>query len=113
MIDIYHNPRCRKSREALQLLESKKIEHQVVLYLDKPLNFEELSDLIEKLQINPLDLVRKNESIWKEQFKSENLSPNEIIKAMVQHPILIERPIIARGENAVIGRPAEKILTLL
>lgn len=113
MIEIYHNPRCRKSREALKLLESKKIEHQVVLYLDTALTENQLTNLINKLGMTPAQIVRKNEALWKDQFKDKDLSSKAIIKAMVENPKLIERPIIVNAERAVIGRPAENILTLL
>ncbi|TPV32422.1 arsenate reductase (glutaredoxin) [Paucihalobacter ruber] len=113
MIEIYHNPRCRKSREALKLLESKGIEHQTILYLDQTLNTEELKALLEKLKINAEELVRKNESIWKEQFKAHALTEDDIVEAMVKHPKLIERPIVVNGNRAVIGRPAENILTII
>lgn len=113
MIEIYHNPRCRKSREALQLLESKGIEHQTILYLDQTLNTEELKALLNKLKIKAEELVRKNESIWKEQYKGQTLTEDDIILAMVNHPKLIERPIVVNDYRAVIGRPAENILTII
>jgi arsenate reductase len=113
MIEIYHNPRCRKSREALQMLESKGIKHQTILYLDKTLNNEELKALLEKLKIKAEELVRKNESIWKDQYKGQTLTEDDIIAAMVTHPKLIERPIVVNGNRAVIARPAENILTII
>lgn len=113
MIEIYHNPRCRKSREALQLLETKNIEHKVILYLNTAPGKLELVSILKKLGIAPLDLIRKQETIWKSNFKNKNLSDDEVIEAMVAYRILIERPIITNNEKAVIGRPLEKILTLL
>lgn len=112
-MQIYHNPRCRKSREALQLLESKNIAHEVVLYLDNVPTVEELKTILKKLGIAPVNLIRTQEAIWKQNYKGKKLSNDDILQAMAQHPKLIERPIIIKGENAVIGRPAEKILTLL
>lgn len=113
MMQIYHNPRCRKSREALQLLESKNIAPEVVLYLDKAPTAEELKTILKKLGMEPMDLVRTQEAIWKSDFNGKKLSNEAIIQAMVQHPKLIERPIIINGNKAVIGRPVENILTLL
>ena len=112
-ITIYHNPRCRKSREGLQLLQNKNIHPVIRFYLDKPLSNSELTNLISQLKIEPIDLVRKSESIWKTDFKGKNLTPNQIIEAMVAHPKLIERPIVVNNGKAVIGRPAEKILDIL
>lgn len=113
MIDIYHNPRCRKSREALQLLESRNLAHNVILYLETTPRKTDLVTIIKKLGISPLDLVRTQEAIWKSEYKGKAISNNEIITAMTKHPKLIERPIIVKGDKAIIGRPAEKILTLL
>jgi arsenate reductase len=113
MLEIYHNPRCRKSREAMQFLESKGIDYQTILYLDQTLNANELSALLKKLNIKAEELVRKNEAIWKEQFRDQKLSEDEIIAAMATYPKLIDRPIIVNGHRAVIGRPAENILTIL
>ncbi len=113
MLKIYHNPRCGKSREGLEILEKSGKEYEVVLYMDQPPSVEELRDLIQKLGISPIDLVRKNERIWKEQFKGKRLSDASILKAMVEHPKLIERPIVVQGGKALIGRPPILIKTLL
>jgi arsenate reductase (glutaredoxin) len=113
MIEIYHNPRCRKSREALQLLEQKEIKHRVILYLEQPFTAEELKVLLNKLDVKADALIRKNEAVWKEQFKGKTLSEDELITAMIQHPKLIERPVVVNENEAVIARPAEKLLTLL
>lgn len=113
MIQILHNPRCRKSREGLLFLEKKGIEFEVVKYLENQLSESELKDIISKLGISPIELVRKNEAIWKSDFKGKNLSDSEIIKAMVEHPKLIERPIIINKNKAIVGRPAEAIETIL
>ncbi|GAB1309356.1 arsenate reductase (glutaredoxin) [Urechidicola sp. KH5] len=109
MVKIYHNPRCRKSREGVAYLEAKKIEFETVLYLTTPPTPSELTDIINKLGISPKNLVRKSEAIWKENFKGKELSDSQIIEAMVINPKLIERPIIIIGDKAVIGRPAEAI----
>lgn len=112
MIKIYHNPRCRKSREGVQFLEEQGKDFEIIKYLENPLSFDELENILQKLNINPEKLVRKNEKIWKENFKGKTLSDNEIIHAMVKNPKLIERPLIVYKNKAVIGRPAEKILSL-
>ena len=109
MIKIYHNPRCRKSREGLALLESKNVEFEIVKYLENPIDFDELKGIIDLLDISAIELVRKTEKIWKDNFKGKDLSDSEIIKAMVNYPKLIERPIVVSENKAVIGRPSENI----
>lgn len=113
MIKIYHNPRCRKSREGLEILEKSGKTFEIVKYLEDTPSEAALKTLIGNLGIAPMDLVRKNEAIWKEQYKGKNLSDDAIIKAMVTHPKLIERPIVVNGKKAVIGRPPEKINDIL
>ncbi|SNR15556.1 arsenate reductase (glutaredoxin) [Tenacibaculum jejuense] len=113
MIKIYHNPRCSKSRQGLAILEESKKEFSVVKYLNDTLNETELTEIITLLNISPIDLVRKNESIWKEKYKGKELTDSEIIKAMVENPKLIERPIVIHDKKAVIGRPPQKILEIL
>lgn len=113
MIKIYHNPRCRKSREGLAILEDSGKDYEVIEYLKNVPSEKEISDLIGLLKITPIDLVRKNEAIWKEQFKGKSLSDKEIIAAMATYPKLIERPIVINGKLAVIGRPTEIISSIL
>lgn len=113
MIKIYHNPRCRKSREGLAILEASGKDFDVVKYLEDVPSEKDLRELIDLLGIAPVDLVRKNESIWKEQYKGKTLSDDEVIKAMATHPKLIERPIVISGKKAVIGRPPENIKSVL
>ena len=110
---IYHNPRCTKSRQVLALLQENGVEPQVVEYLKDLLTTEALSELIGFLGIEPLALVRKNEPVWKEQFKGKELSDKELIKAMVENPKLIERPIVVKQKKAVLGRPPENVLKLI
>ncbi|WP_456462241.1 arsenate reductase (glutaredoxin) [Lutibacter sp.] len=110
---IYHNPRCSKSRQGLAILKESSNPFEVIKYLDKPFAEEELTELIKLLDIKPIELVRKNEAIWKENYKGKMLTDNEIIKAMVNHPKLIERPIVVANGKAVIGRPPEIIKTIL
>jgi arsenate reductase len=113
MIKIYHNPRCSKSRQGLAILEESGKEFKIVKYLDDNLNEKELSEIIDLLNISPVDLVRKNEKIWKENFKGKDLSDKDIIKAMVENPKLIERPIVVNNSKAVVGRPPETIKEII
>jgi arsenate reductase len=113
MIKLYHNPRCAKSRQGLALLENSKHEFETILYLKNPLNKKELEHTIALLGISPLELIRKNEAIWKENYKGKTLSDTDIISAMTAHPKLIERPIVSNGDKAVIGRPTERIFEIL
>ncbi len=113
MIKIYHNPKCSKSREGLTILENSGKDFEVVKYLENIPSKEELKQVISYLSIAPEDLVRKNEAIWKEKFKGKTLSDEEIIGAMLKHPKLIERPIVIKGNKAVIGRPSEKIIEII
>lgn len=110
---IYHNNRCRKSREGLAILEASNQPFEIINYLENPPSKEELVNILTLLGIKPIELVRKNEAIWKENFKNKELSDNDIINAMLQHPKLIERPIVVQNNKAVIGRPPEKIKELL
>jgi arsenate reductase len=113
MITLFHNPRCGKSREGLALIEQSGKAFEVVKYLENPPNFEELTTLITKLQLKPIALVRQKERIWIEHFTGKTLTDVDVIKALVAHPILIERPIIIEGNKAIIGRPIEKIIRFL
>lgn len=113
MITIYHNPRCGKSRECLAFLETSNQQFEVVKYLETPLNFNELSTIIEKLKITPIELIRTKEAIWIDNFKDKTLSDKEIIQSMVDYPILMERPIAVYGEKAVIARPLDRINEIL
>ncbi len=113
MIKIYHNSRCSKSRCGLQILEDSGEKFEVIKYLDDVPTVDELKVIIKLLGITPLQLVRKNEAIWKENFKDKNLSNEAIIKAMIEHPKLIERPIVINGNKAIIGRPPESILEII
>lgn len=112
MTTIYHNPRCRKSRETLQLLESKGIKPEIRLYLENPPGENELKVILQQLGIAAKDLIRKGESIYKDRFKGKELNNEEWIQAMVDHPKLIERPIVIHGSKASIGRPPEQVLSL-
>lgn len=112
MYTIYHNPRCRKSRETLQLLEANDIQPEIVLYLEETPSEKTLSELLNKLNMKPIDLVRKGEAVWKEKFKGKEMTDHEVISAMVNHPKLIERPVVVKGDKAVLGRPPENVKDL-
>ncbi|TQD40138.1 arsenate reductase (glutaredoxin) [Haloflavibacter putidus] len=113
MIKIYHNPRCSKSREGLKILEESGTTFQIVKYLNQPLEKEEIKSLLKLLDMPAKELVRTNEKVWKENYKGKDLSEDEIITAMHEHPKLIQRPIVEKNGKAVIGRPPEKIKDLL
>ena len=110
---IYHNPRCRKSREALTLLHEKGADPQIVEYLKTPPTTEELSVILNKMGKQAEEIIRKNEQVYKENFKGKTLTNEEWIQVLVDNPILIERPIVIEGEKAVLGRPPENVLELL
>ncbi|PRD18774.1 UNVERIFIED_CONTAM: yfgD [Trichonephila clavipes] len=113
-LTLYHNPRCSKSRGALELLEARGLSPTVVRYLDTPPSAEELRTLLDKLGIAARQLLRTGEDEYKELGLADvSLSDEQLIAAMANHPKLIERPILIAGERAVIGRPPEKVLELL
>lgn len=112
-VDVYHNPRCSKSRCAVELLENNNIDFNTIKYLDTPLNAEDLKGLLKKLEMKPEELLRKGEAAWKQNFKGKQMSDEQIIAAMVEYPKLIERPIVVSGNKAVVGRPVEKVAELL
>ena len=111
---IYHNPRCSKSRQALEIIKQNNCDYQIKLYLDEPLTFNELESILVKLQMQPRELLRKGES----DFKLNNLSDPkhsdaDIINFMIKFPKLMERPIIIKEDKAVLGRPPENINNLI
>ena len=110
---IYHNPRCSKSRQTLALLKENGVDPDVILYLDNKMTAGELRNLLVKLGISPMQLVRKGEAVWKEKYKDKELSDDQIIEAMIANPKLIERPIVVKDQLAVLGRPPENILELI
>lgn len=113
MIKIYHNPRCRKSREGLAILEESGKDFEVIKYLEEVPSHEELKSILKILAIPPMELVRTNEAIWKENFKGKTMTDEEVITAMVNNPKLIERPIVISNNKGVIGRPPQNIDSLL
>jgi len=112
-VKVYHNPRCGKSRDCLVFLDNAKYEFEIIKYLENPISKEELTSILSKLKIKPIELVRVKEKIWIENYKNKSLSNNEIIDAMINNPILIERPIVVNGDKAAIGRPLKKIQEIL
>ena len=113
MIQIYHNSRCSKSRACLAFIEKTVPAFEIINYLQTPPTFEELKLIIEKLSIKPLALVRQKENIWVENYKNKDLSDDEIIQALNANPVLIERPIVIKGDQAVIARPIEKMQAII
>jgi arsenate reductase len=110
---IYHNPRCSKSRETLALLEQSGATPRIIEYLKTPPSAAELKAIVAKLGIEPGDLVRKSEDIYKTQYAGKTLTAAQWIDAMVKHPVLIERPIVIKGPHAILGRPPENVKKLL
>jgi len=114
MVTIYHNPRCSKSRQTLALIENNNVQPEVVLYLETPPSACDISELLNKLGLEARQLLRKGEDAYKENdLKNPALSDAELIDAMAKFPKLIERPIVVKGNKAVLGRPPENVLELI
>ena len=113
MIKIYHNPRCSKSRQGLEIVEQSGKEFQVIKYLENVPSEKELRELLKYLDIKPSELLRKNEAVWKENYKGKSLTEDQILSALIAHPKLIERPIVVNGNKAIIGRPPEIIREII
>lgn len=112
-IKIWHNPRCSKSRASFKLLEERDVDVEVVKYLDVAHTEDEIKALLKMLGMEPRELMRTGESIYKELNLKDETDNNLLIKAMVENPKLIERPIVIRGDRAVVGRPIESVIELL
>lgn len=111
---LYHNPRCSKSRAALELLEQRGADVTVIRYLETPPSKQELKDVLQKLNLTPRDIMRKGEAIYKElNLNDESLSDDALIDAMIANPILLERPIYVQDDRAAVGRPIENIINIL
>ncbi|HJE27860.1 arsenate reductase (glutaredoxin) [Stutzerimonas nitrititolerans] len=113
-LTLYHNPRCSKSRSALELLEGRGLTPTIIRYLETPPTAAELQDVLNKLGIAPRQLLRTGEDEYKQlNLANPDLSDEQLIEAMVAHPRLIERPILVAGDRATVGRPPEKVLEIL
>ena len=113
-IIIYHNPKCSKSRKALEIIKSKKIEPTIILYLVNKISKTEVENLLSKLGLSIRDILRKGENEYKKNnLKNENLSDDKLIEFLIKFPKLLQRPIVVKNSKAVIGRPPENILNLL
>ena len=112
-VTIWHNPRCSKSREALKLLENEGIEPQIVKYLEESPSETAIREVLERLGIGARELMRTKEALYRELGLKEVTDEAALIKAMAEHPKLIERPVVIKGDRAVLGRPPEKVIELI
>ncbi|MDA9660465.1 arsenate reductase (glutaredoxin) [Flavobacteriaceae bacterium] len=110
---IYHNPRCRKSREALQLLEEKNIKFKIINYLKEVFDKQSLEKVLDVIGKKPSEALRKNEEIWRKQFSGKKIGEEEILKLMIKYPKLIERPMVINGNKGVIARPLENLMDFI
>ncbi|MDE0747915.1 MAG: arsenate reductase (glutaredoxin) [Porticoccaceae bacterium] len=114
MITIYHNPRCSKSRQTLDILHSASVELDIVLYLETPIDKPTLISLLAKLNMAPGEIIRRSESQFKENYLGDtDITDAQLIDAMLKYPKLIERPIVVSGDRAVIGRPPENVREIM
>lgn len=113
MLTIYHNPRCRKSRETLNFIKEAGHEVEIIEYLKNPPSEKSLKQIVSKLGISVSDLLRKNEAVYKEKFKDKTINEDGWYKILSNNPILIERPIVVAESDAILGRPPENVLKLL
>jgi len=113
MIQIYHNPRCGKSRNCLAFIDQSNQEYEIIPYLTETPSFDELKSLLQKLDLQPIQLVRTKEKIWIENYKGKTMNDDEIIQAMIDNPILIERPIVVKDGKAIIGRDPHLVAAFL
>lgn len=113
-VTMYHNPRCSKSRQTLELLRSRGIEPQIIEYLKSPPDADTLKNILTMLEMEPRDLMRKKEAAYREEgLDDESLGRDDLITAMIKHPVLIERPVVIHNGRAAIGRPPESVLDIL
>ena len=111
---IYHNPRCSKSRQTLEILNQQDVDTEIVLYLENPPSAQEVASILQKLGLSSRDIIRKGEEEYKLlNIKDQSLTENELIAFMSENPKLIERPIVVKDDKAIIGRPPENVLSLL
>jgi arsenate reductase len=109
MITIYHNPRCGKSRECLAYLEKSNKSFEIIKYLDNPISKKKIIEIITKLNIPAIELVRKKEKIWIEKYKEKKLTNEDVIHAIFENPIIMERPVVVNNDKAIIARPLNLI----
>ena len=109
MFTIYHNPRCSKSRAGLAYLESKEVEFQVVDYIRNPLSKKELKELLMKMNLKPIEIIRTQEDLYKSDLKGKKFTDDEWIRILIENPKLMQRPIVAKKHKAVLAQPPEKI----
>lgn len=109
MLQILHNPRCGKSRDCLIFTTETKQPFEIINYLENPLGVDELKELIKKLNVKPIEIVRQKEPIWIEKFQGRKLTNTQILKAIAKYPILMQRPIVIDGDKAIIGREIDKL----
>ena len=112
-ITIYHNGACSKSKGALEILQETGADFDLRWYLADPLSKDELRTLLQKLHMQPSQLVRKSEPVYKEQYEEKELTENQWLDALLEHPVLMERPIVAQGDKAIVARPPETVNTFL
>lgn len=113
-VKIYHNPRCSKSRQTLHILQEKGVDAEVIEYLKQPPSRAELVEILQALGLTPRELMRQGEAEYKEAgLDNPSLSDDQLIQAMLEHPRLIQRPIVVKGGQVVIGRPPERVLDIL
>jgi len=113
MLKIFHNPRCRKSREALDFINASGIKVEIILYLENTLNKEKLKEILDKIKLSPSAILRKNEKEWKEIPSNKTMSEDQILEAMISKPKLIERPIVVSENDGVLARPIENLIEYL
>lgn len=112
-LTVYHNPRCKKSREAIQYLEDKGIPFDTVKYLEQSFDKNTLADVLMKINKKPSEILRKNEILWKKDYSSKNLTEDQILQLLVKHPRLIERPIVTTSNKGVLARPIENLIEFM
>lgn len=113
MIRVYHNPRCRKSRETLEIIRNQGYEPEIIEYLKDPPTMSELKNLLDKMNMKPEEIIRKGEDLFRSNFKGKKMSDEEWLNVLVKNPKLIERPIVVSGDRVVLGRPPEKVREIL
>lgn len=112
-LTVYHNPRCRKSREVVQYLEELKIPFEIIKYHQQVFDKKTLQEILNKTKMKPSDILRKNEILWKKEFSPKKPSEEQILKLLVEHPNLIERPIVTHSTSGVLARPLGNLIEFL